>query len=267
MKMKRTIFNVWQTYGQRLFVCTLVLGLSTFAFAQSDDDDELDEVETAIKQPKRAQEKMVNYPTVRLHGVVTDLATGKPLVGVQLRSLGNDRYTAMTEEDGKFTISVPTFTTSLYVHAPEYLSQQVGIIAGDSTQSIHVKMLSDKFQPMYGAGTEYTARRTAQIDRFGVTVDNEVTSKLGADMRSILHSAAVDGGASMFVRGLNSITSDAQPLVVIDGIEQDMQRGRATLHQGQFNNILANISPDEECHSPLRCPWCQRCGADRDQAR
>ena len=245
MKMKRTIFNVWQTYGQRLFVCTLVLGLSTFAFAQSDDDDELDEVETAIKQPKRAQEKMVNYPTVRLHGVVTDLATGKPLVGVQLRSLGNDRYTAMTEEDGKFTISVPTFTTSLYVHAPEYLSQQVGIIAGDSTQSIHVKMLSDKFQPMYGAGTEYTARRTAQIDRFGVTVDNEVTSKLGADMRSILHSAAVDGGASMFVRGLNSITSDAQPLVVIDGIEQDMQRGRATLHQGQFNNILANISPDD----------------------
>ena len=49
----------------------------------------------------------------------------------------------------------------------------------------------------------------------------------------------------MFIRGLNSITSDAQPLIIVDGIEQDMQRDRYSLHDGQFNNILANIAPDD----------------------
>lgn len=244
MKMKRTIFNLWQTCGLRLAVCTLVLGLSTVSYAQSDDDED-DEVETGIKQPDRSKMKQVNYPTVTLRGAVTDQATQLPLAGVQLRALGYDRYTAMTEEDGTFVIKVPTFTTSLYVYASGYLAQQVGIAAGDSTKYISVKMLVDKFQPMYGKGTEYTARRTAQIDRFGVTVDNEIQNELGADMRSVLRSAAAGGGASMFIRGLNSITSDAQPLIIIDGIEQDMQRNRASLHEGQFNNLLANISPDD----------------------
>ena len=80
---------------------------------------------------------------------------------------------------------------------------------------------------------------------FGLVVDYEIANELGGDMRSIQRSAAIDGGASMFIRGLNSITSDAQPLVLIDGVEVDMQRNRYSLHDGQFNNILANISPDD----------------------
>ncbi len=244
MIMKRTIFNTWQTCGLRLAVCTFAMALSTAAFAQT-DDDEFEETTTGIKQPKRNEGAMPTYPLITLHGVVTDEATGKPLAGIQLQSLGNKRYTAMTDEDGSFSIKVPTFTTALYVHAPQFLSQQVAIVAGDSTQTVAIKMLSDKFQTMYGTGTGYTASRTAEINRFGVTVDAEIANKLGGDVRSIMRSAAVDGGASMFIRGLNSITSDAQPLVVIDGVEQDMQLNRASLHDGQFNNMLANISPDD----------------------
>ncbi len=226
--------------------CLLVTGLfcPTTAYAQSEDDEE-EEEETAIKQPNRSQLKQVNYPTVTLRGMVTDLATGKPLAGIQLQALGHSRYTAMTEEDGTFAIKVPTFATSLYVHSPEYMSQQVAVAAGDSTQQISIRMLSDKFQMMYDRGTTYTARKTAEIDRFGVTVDNEIANKLGGDMHSIMRSAAAEVGASMFIRGLNSITTDAQPLIVIDGIEQDMQRNRYSLHDGQFNNILANIAPDD----------------------
>ncbi len=244
MNMKRTIFNLMQDSNLRIAVCTLALGLTTATYAQSDDTEE-EEIETSIKQPDRSKLKQVNYPTMTLKGKVTDQATRKPLAGIQLRALGYDRYTAMTEEDGSFVIKVPTFATALYVFAPQYLSQQVAIIAGDSTQTVSVKMLSDKFNAMYGTGINYTAAKTAKIDRFGVTVDNEIANELGADVRSILRSAAADGGASMFIRGLNSITSDAQPLIVIDGIEQDMQRNRTSLHSGQFNNLLANISPDD----------------------
>ena len=242
MKMKRTIFNVLQTCGLRFAVCTLMMGSAVFVSAQTDDEDEVDEVETAIKKPKK-QEKVANYPTMELKGVVTDLATGKALAGVQVRALGYDRYSAMTDEKGAFVISVPTFATALYVYSPEFLPQQVAVSAND--QTISIQMLSDRFQSMYDEGTIYTARKTAAINRFGVTVDNEIANKLGGDMHSIMRSAAVDGGASMFIRGLNSITSDAQPLIVVDGIEQDMQRNRISLHQSQFNNILANIAPDD----------------------
>lgn len=241
--MKRMIFHLCQKGGLRIAVCALAIGLSMGVNAQTDDDDM--EETTTIKKPKRSEVQQKVYPMMSVKGIVTDQATGKPLAGVQLRSLANDRYTAMTNENGSFTINVPTFTTALYVYAPEYLAQQIAIKAGDDGQQIAVKMLSDHFQSMYGTGTDYTAKRTTQINRFGVVVDSEIASELGGDMRTIQRSAAVDGGASMFIRGLNSITSDAQPLVLIDGVEVDMQRNRYSLHDGQFNNILANISPDD----------------------
>ena len=242
--MKRTLFNMMQIGSLRIVACTLTLGLSATAFAQTDDEEE-EEVETSIKQPDRSKLQQANYPTVTLKGMVIDQATKQPLAGIQLRALGYDRYTAMTDEDGHFAIKVPTFTTALYVYASQYLPQQVAVTAGDEQQTIAVKMLRDKFAPMYGTEVSYTASKTAQVDHFGVTIDGEIANKLGGDVRSILRSAAADGGASMFIRGLNSITCDAQPLIVVDGIEQDMQRDRTSLHSGQFNNILANISPDD----------------------
>ncbi len=243
MKMKRNIFYAWQTRGLRLVVCTIALTLSaTGAYAQSIDEEEL--TETTAK-PKRPVVDVVSYPTVNMKGIVTDQATGAPLAGVQLQVLGHPRYTSMTDEDGTFNIKVPVFTTTLYVHTPQYIAQQVAVNANDTTKRIAVKMLSDKFLPMYDMGTEYTASKTTKIDRFGVTVENEIASELGADVRSIQRSGAVANGNSMFIRGLNSITGNSQPLIVIDGIEQDMQLNRGSLHQGFFNNILANISPDD----------------------
>ena len=242
MNMKRNIFNFMQSGLLRAVACTMVMGASTTVFAQTDDEEEEVE-EAAIKQPDRSKLKQDNYPTVSFRGIVTDQSTGKALAGVQLRALGYNRYTAMSDEDGTFRIKVPTFATALYAFSDGYMAQQVAITAGDSLQTIAVKMLPQKFQPMYGSGTDYTAMRSTQIDRFGVTVDGEVANKLGGDLRSVMHSAAVAGGASTFIRGLGSLTADAQPLVVVDGIEMDMQRDRGSLHTGEFNNILANISP------------------------
>jgi TonB-linked SusC/RagA family outer membrane protein len=242
--MKHTILNVLQTGSNRLAVCTLVLGLSSsMAYAQTDISGE--EAPAAVKQPKRSPLPMKKYPMVTIKGKIVEAATGKGIAGIQLRSLANNRYTGMSDEDGSFSIQVPVFTTALYVFSPGYISQQVAIAAGDSSQNLKIKMLSDQFQSMYGTDTKIVASRTAEINRFGVTVDNEIENKLGGDMRSILRSAAVDGGASMFIRGINSINADAQPLIVIDGVEQDMQRTRSSLHEGQFNNILANIMPDD----------------------
>ncbi|MCR4918650.1 MAG: SusC/RagA family TonB-linked outer membrane protein [Prevotella sp.] len=242
--MNSTISEMWQACSLRLATCTLLLGLSAgVSYAQTDDEEE--DPLAALKRPESAKLAAPKYATVELTGTVIDQHTGKPLPGVQLQALGYERYTAMTEDDGSFTIKVPTFATALYVHAPQYTPQQVAVKAGDATQTICIKMLADKFRPMYGKDITYTAQRSTTIDRFGITIENELAAELGADMRSVTRSALAEGGAAMFIRGLSSLTCDAQPLVVIDGIEQDMQRTRQSLHDGQFNNLLANISPDD----------------------
>lgn len=230
--------------GRRLLFCTVVAAIGASPAMAQNDDEETVEVETTIKQPQR---KVVadKFATVNLTGVVTEMGSNQPLPGVQLQAMAFVRYTAMTEENGAFTIKVPEFATALYVKAPGYMPQQVAIVPGDPSQVIAIKMMKDKFQPMYGTGTDYTAKAEAGIDRFGLSVDNEMTGRLGGDVRMMMRSAALDGGASMFIRGLNSITSDAQPLIVLDGVELDMQRDRYSLHDGQFNNILANIAPDD----------------------
>lgn len=238
------MIDILQKTGLRLTLCAFALGLAAQASAQTDGD--FDEEEQTEKAPKKRVAKPApKYPMVEVRGVVFDEATHKPLAGVQLQSLGNKRYTAMTDDDGSFTIKVPEFVTSLYVHSPNYLSQQVAIKAGDAGQHVEIRLLSEKFKPMYEDATPITARGSFKAKGDDVTIENEIGANLGADVRTVSRSAAPGIGASMFIRGINSINANGQPLVLIDGVEQDMQYGRTSLHLGQFNNILANISPED----------------------
>lgn len=241
--MKRLVNNL-QKPCFRLALCAVALGLSSPSFAQDELDEFGEEETTTVKKPKREAPNK-KYPTVAVKGVVLDQATKKPLAGVQLQALGNNKYSAMTDETGTFTIKVPTFATALYVFSPEYMSQQVGIVASDSTQKIRIEMLPDKFRTMYSNTTNYVATNSFTASETATSIDGEIGNKLGADVHSVSRSAAPGIGSVMFIRGLGSLNADAQPLIVVDGVELDMQRSRASLHDGQFNNILANVSPDD----------------------
>ena len=241
--MKRKYINDIQKHGLRLSLCAISLGLCPTAFAQTENDGE--EVEMTIKKPTRQREVKDNFATTMLHGVVVDQVSKKPLAGVQLKVLGYDRYSAMTGADGKFTIKVPEFATTLFVHSPSFMSQQVAINAKDTEKEIKVLMMQEKFRPMYSEGTTYTAQAGFDAEAKDVTIESDIENILGADVRTVTRSAAPGIGASMFVRGLSSINANAQPLIVVDGVEQDMQQNRLSLHSGQINNILANIAPED----------------------
>ena len=241
--MKRKYINDIQKHGLRLSLCAISLGLCPTAFAQTENDGE--EVEMTIKKPTRQREVKDNFATTMLHGVVVDQVSKKPLAGIQLKVLGYDRYSAMTGADGKFTIKVPEFATTLFVHSPSFMSQQVAINAKDTEKEIKVLMMQEKFRPMYSEGTTYSAQAGFDADAKDVTIESDIENILGADVRTVTRSAAPGIGASMFVRGLSSINANAQPLIVVDGVEQDMQQNRLSLHSGQINNILANIAPED----------------------
>lgn len=240
--MNIRIYDFIQRQSLRLSLCAVAMTMGTMAYAQ--DALEEDDATVNIKAPKR-KSVADNNPTVIVKGVVIDQATKQPLAGVRLQTLNDNRYAAMTNAEGKFSIKVPTFATSLFVQAPNYLSQQVAIKANDEKQTVQVSMLSAVFAPMYENGTEYTATSSITSDGKGITIDEEIGSKLGADVRTIMHSGSLEQGASMFIRGINSINASAQPLVIIDGVEMDMQRNRTSIHQGDIFNMLTTISPED----------------------
>ena len=236
----KNIFSMFKHQYLRLPLFAMMIASGTVAFAQDEAEEQAPE-----RKPVKATKVVKQYPTITLHGNVIDLGTKAPLAGVQIQALGNNKYTAMSDEEGNFEIKVPKFVTSLYVFSPEYLSQQVAIDPRDSIVTIDIKMLSDKFNTMYDQSTNITASTKAEIDSRYSTIDGDISKQLNGDVRAITRSGVVENGASMFIRGLNSLNANAQPLIVIDGIEQDMMLDRTALHEGQFMNVLANISPND----------------------
>ena len=242
--MKNTMKDRLQRQGLRLSRCALAMCFCTVAWAQDEFGATEDSEFTGFKAPQRKVVEEKNK-LVSVSGIVLDEVTKAPIAGVRVQTLGDHRYTAMTNEKGQFTIKLPDFASALYVEAPRYLSQQVAIRSNDEEQVVQVSLLSNRFKEMYANETEYTAANEFTVRGGGVTVDNEIQSNLGADIRAINRSGVLDGGNALFIRGLNSINANAQPLVIVDGIEWDMQYNRAVLHQGRAFNMLANISPED----------------------
>lgn len=185
----------------------------------------------------------VNAQNSEIKGKVIDAVTKMPLSGIMVQTLHNDIYIAMTGADGSFVIKAPEYSTALYVHAPEYISQQIAINKKGETV---VKLLSDKFAKMYDNTTNIVAERTMTLkNTTSKTIESDIEDNLNANVRTVTRSGAAGIGANMFIRGLNSLTSSSQPLIILDGIIQDLQTNRKALHQGDFNNYMLNINPED----------------------
>ncbi len=220
-----------------------LLGMMTTALPAVAQDDEPEDLVVKTVQRKPVVKTPV-YPMMEIKGRCIDAVTKAPLSGILIKALNNANYTAMSEENGEFVIKVPTFTTALFVHSPQFLSQQVAI--GEPSQVLCVEMLPDKFRAMYTDGTKITATPEMQIrNTTSKTVETDIEGTLGADVRAITRSGGPGYGNSMFIRGLNSLNANAQPLIVLDGVIQDMQQSRSVLHTGDYLNLMLNINPED----------------------
>ena len=209
-----------------------------------------------ITTPAIAQEQGMK----EVRGICIDAATKAPLAGIMLRALDNANFTAMTEDNGEFVIKVPAHTTALYVHSPQYLSLQVAIVGeasklydvvGEASKlygqpHLTIEMLPDIFRPMFTEETSIVAANTQSItNTTSHSIEADVEGIMGADVHALNRSGNPGNGAAMFIRGLNSLNANAQPLIVIDGVIHDMQQTRTSLHDGDYNNLLLNINPED----------------------
>jgi TonB-linked SusC/RagA family outer membrane protein len=161
-----------------------------------------------------------------IQGVVRDATTRKPLLGAKVQSK-NRQYSAMTNEEGFFTIQVPEYLNQLYLSASDYAEVEYPLQGKTEIDVSLYPALPPLRNPL------------------ALTADTEIQSLLGGDIRVIAHSGTPAIGASLFIRGYNSLNAGSQPLIVLDGMIFDNQYDRASIHDGFILNPLSNISVDD----------------------
>lgn len=217
----------------------MISPLSMFAQAEGDTQD----VDTATVTRIRKTKKQESTRTIT--GRVVAQAGHEPLAGVLVQSVAGDGYSTLTEEDGTFSFPVPLYSSAITVTIPGYNMVRVGL--NKSGQLRDIVMQSEAVRPLYGqddnilnnvktGSMEFTAARN---------VTSEIGNQLGANVYTVARSGALAVGNYMNIGGVNSLQSNAQPLVVLDGVIIDQQYGRQMIHSGYYNDILTNINPSD----------------------
>lgn len=177
--------------------------------------------------------------TRTITGTVYDAATNTPLPGVRVQGTGHLRVTTMTDADGNYKLNVPKYVTLLSFSTPEYGMVQRAVAGKDV---INVRLYTENFTSTYNDDIKVIASNGFDVEVSpSLTIDSDIQNKLGADIRTIMRSGTPGIGAAMFIRGINSLNANTQPLVVVDGLILDTQENSSALHLGAYNNILSAI--------------------------
>ena len=181
------------------------------------------------------------FKTVK--GQVVDAATQKPLAGVIVAAYGDDKYSAMTDDQGCYTLNVPNYVNSVQMRIDGYNLMQSAIANGEANGQLYNEAFSNVYRSQTIAMQSSEANRFANTSE--VSIDPLIAQQLGADVRSVSRGGNVGLGNTLLMAGINSINSNAQPLIVIDDVIMDMEYNRPTLHEGYFNNMLANLNVND----------------------
>ena len=203
---------------------------------------------TAMKaQNNLAKDKQEE--TISVTGLVCDAHTKKPLVAVQIQAL-NNTSSATTDENGRFSIKLRREDEVLSVKAYDYSTREFPV---RGSKSVVIDLYPETFTNFYGKQelitgsvrnslmlpsaktvTDFTLSQAISADEF-------VQSELGGNVRSINRSGVAGMGSSMFIRGYNSLMSNAQPLYVVDGVIINNMYDVESIFEGHYSNPLMNI--------------------------
>jgi TonB-linked SusC/RagA family outer membrane protein len=183
--------------------------------------------------------------TVVVTGIVTDAALGTAMAGVRVQAYNNALHSTMTKSDGSFSIKVPDYVSSL-TFSVDGCNTVVRSLNG-KTDEINVMMYSDAFSEIYSSQTVSTSSVSARIANLGadIEVDNQIQQSLQGSVLSVIRSGQLGVGAYMQIDGINTLNINTQPLVVLDGIILDMGYDRIAMHDGFYNNLLANLQLED----------------------
>ncbi|MBP1664630.1 MAG: SusC/RagA family TonB-linked outer membrane protein, partial [Bacteroidetes bacterium] len=120
-----------------------------------------------------------------------------------------------------------------------------------------MKLYSDKFSNYFkniniltgenrNSAVISSANAAAKIDKSNaMTADELIQYELAGNVRGITRTGIPGAGSSMFIRGINSLNANAQPLFVVDGVIWNNLYDATSIHEGLFSNTLDNIEVND----------------------
>lgn len=223
----------------RFGIGLLMFSSSCAVFAQAEAEGQ--EKPAAFAPAKKKAAPV--YQMKEVSGRVLDAATRQPLAGIRVGALNDSRYSAMTDESGAYTIKVPVFVTALIVNDEEYSVSQVAI---KGSKAADFYLYRGIISNLYGSRISPASSNTLNpVNSSATTPEEDIENHLASTVRTINRGGLPAQGAVLFMNGLNSIHSNAQPLVVIDDVIWDMQYDRSALHDGIVTNIFSLIDPED----------------------
>lgn len=225
-----------------IFCLSLLMVCPLSTFAQTEEENEQQEGSESVIQIRKTKKQEA---TRTIKGRVVSEAGREPLVGVLIQSVAGEGYSALSEEDGTFSLQVPLYSSAITVTIPGYNMVRVGL--NKSGELRDIVMQSDAARALYGADDNISNNvKTSSLEFTAArNVSSEIGSQLGANVHTVARSGAIGVGNYMNIGGVNSLLSNAQPLVVIDGVIIDQQYGRDMIHSGYYNDMLTNINPSD----------------------
>jgi len=165
--------------------------------------------------------------TRSIHGKVTDLTSGEPIVAAQVQVTGTN-ILVFSDETGAFAIDgAPLGPIRLEISAPERQSQVLNVPADQATVTIPLAITQGEQIVIEGRAPVILKSNAAggasvieskDLTRVAAaTLDDAMQGKLsGANLQS--NSGAPGGGAQLRLRGVSTINGQSSPLYVIDGV-------------------------------------------------
>nr|WP_294903962.1 SusC/RagA family TonB-linked outer membrane protein [uncultured Lacibacter sp.] len=183
-------------------------------------------------------------------GKVTDAANKKPLAGIRVEV--KNFSAAITDDDGAFTLKVPSYFTDIEISGEGYAPKQISL---KGSTAVAISLLSETavtFQEdvVMPFGSVRKRNLTAAVSSFDAnsdwgrpfeTGDAALQGKV-AGLNVIRRSGTPGSGANLFLRGYNSLYGTNAPLVVVDGIVYDMNDYGSSIIANNFTNPLALIN-------------------------
>lgn len=151
-------------------------------------------------------------------GVITTAQHSEGQPGARINVVGGQQA-VLSDETGKFSLTVPSLDACLTISAPGYETQTVYL---QGRNSLELNLLSEN-----ASDTQTSA----------IPVQGEAYS--------VLQSGQPGSASNVFVRGLHSIHLSAQPLYVVDGVVWQMQEDATSSIDGFMANPLNILDADD----------------------
>jgi len=188
--------------------------------------------------------------TVLISGTVTGSEDGQPLPGVNITVKGTT-VGAITQIDGKYTLSAPTGAQTLVFSFIGFVTQEIPI---EGKTRIDAVLRQDLYNVDEVVVVAYGTQQKRDIT-------GSVASVRGDDIKSVpvqSFDQALQGKAAgvaitipngvlnnppvIRIRGVNSISASSYPLIVVDGVPMFTGDVSAT---NSASNALADINPND----------------------